>query len=824
MLGKLVSKLFGDSSTKFVQKYSPILTKINALESDLSNLSNAELLAKSLELRAKVRAGLELDSVMCDAFAMVRESSKRFLGMRHFDVQILGGIALHLGNIAEMKTGEGKTLVSTLPAYLNSLAGSVHMVSVNDYLTKRDCEWMRPVFEGLGISVGCVVDELTAAEKLTQYKCDITYVNNSTLGFDYLRDNMRNIGDGIFFEGGFQYAIVDEADSILIDEARTPLIISGPSQNNVDVYRKTNIAISGLASECYVVNEEEKSIHLTDIGVDKVEKILKSHGVINDDLYSDKNFNIVNSLNQSLRAKYLFHRDKDYIIKDKRILIIDEFTGRVLDGRRYSEGLHQAIEAKENVPIQQENMTLASVTYQNLFRMYKKLSGMTGTAQTEAQEFKDIYHINVLSIPTNKTVTRIDREDLVFLSRQDKYNYLIQIVQEANAKGQPILLGTASVEASEELSKICKQNKISHEVLNAKNHAKEATIIANSGRSGAVTIATNMAGRGTDIKLGGNFEMMLLQALEENKSGEAEENIRQNLLAKYEEDKQKVLNAGGLLVIGTERHESRRIDDQLRGRSGRQGDPGETIFLLSLEDDLLRIFGGDRIKSIISRLGYKEGEPMDHAMLTKVIRYSQKKIESANYDMRKNLLRYDDILNEQRVFLYAKRAQVVKSTDLMGVFREICHDFTTNLLEISGVMQGQNAMSNQLFINKIEEILGEKSLDGINDFDERFYLPASITEFIFQKTEEKLAKDIAKHDQDSVNSVLGSIFVGSLDEVWRGHLSTMSGIRDGIHLRSYGQKDPLNEYRIESYKNFDHIMHTYNNLVIYRVNVFQLHS
>lgn len=827
MLASVFKKIFGDNSTKFIKKYSHITTKVSQLEEELTKLSDDELKNYSAELKNKVINGLSIDNedIISEAFALIRESGKRNLKIRCFDVQIMGGLALHFGNISEMQTGEGKTLVATLAAYLNALTGKgVHIVTVNDYLTKRDREWMGPVFELLGMTVGCVTDEISLSEKIIQYNCDITYVNNSTLGFDYLRDNMRDLHQPPLFHRGFNFVIVDEADSILIDEARTPLIISGPSAQSVDAYGKINLAVSNLKSDCYVINEEEKSVHLTDIGVDNIEKTLKSYGIIKDDLYSDKNFSIVNNVNQALKARLLFHKNKDYLVKDKKVLIIDEFTGRILDGRRYSEGLHQAIEAKENVPVQKENQTLASITYQNLFRMYHKLSGMTGTAQTEAQEFADIYHINVISIPTNKKVARLDNDDLVFMTKQDKYNFLIKTIKDANERGQPVLLGTASVESSEEISKIFKKNNIKHEVLNAKHHDKEAHIIANSGRSSAVTIATNMAGRGTDIKLGGNVDIMLENIIENAKNTINIDEMRQEISGKCEIDKNKVLEAGGLMVIGTERHESRRIDNQLRGRSGRQGDPGETIFLLSLEDDLLRIFGGDRIKSIISKLGYKEGEAMNHTMLTKVIRYSQKRIESANYDIRKNLLRYDDILNEQRIYLYSKRSQIIKSEDLMEQVQHSCMELAQHIFENSDINPGQNALVNQIFINKVNEILGGDYLDGIPDTDERFFKSELIGQFIFEICKKKIDIDIQNHDKDSINAVLGTIILGTLDEVWRSHLSTMASIRDGIHLRSYGQKDPLNEYKLESYKNFDHIMQIFNSMVVNRVNLFQLHS
>ncbi|QED23868.1 Protein translocase subunit SecA [Candidatus Deianiraea vastatrix] len=821
MIKSIINAVLGNSNDRAVKQYRQIANNINGLEKEIQSLNDDKLLEKSLELKAKVQNGMTLEEALPLAFALVRESGRRFANMRHFDVQLIGGIAMHYGNIAEMRTGEGKTLVCTLPAYLNALTGKgVHIVSVNDYLIKRDCDWMRPIYEGLGISVGCVLDQMPHKEKAENYGKDITYVNNSTLGFDYLRDNMKaDPAEMFFLNKPFNYCIVDEADSILIDEARTPLIISGPSVENTEMYIRINAAIVLLKPDDFVVIEEEKSVHLTENGVDTIEKILNGYGILSGQLYDDKNFRIVNHVQQSLKAHKLFTKNKDYIVKDGEVLLIDEFTGRILAGRRYSEGLHQAIEAKEGVEIQRENQTLASITYQNLFRMYKKLAGMTGTAKTEEEEFIGIYNMKVIAIPTNNPVARKDYEDSVFLTKEQKNKAIIELVKEANGKGQPILIGTASVEYSEALSDVFRQNGIVHEVLNAKNHEREAKIISDAGKFGAITISTNMAGRGTDIKLGGNIDAMILDGTQNIEDEAQKAEIIVQIKEKYEVERQKVLEAGGLLVIGAERYESRRVDDQLRGRSGRQGDKGETIFMLSLEDDLLRIFGGDRIKSIVSKLGFKPGEAMNHSMLTRVIRYSQKRIESMNYDMRKNILKYDDVLNQQRIFMYTKRLNIIKNKDLMPEIKNMCHDFLTHTCAQAGLVAGQNLLNNQIVIDKIKEIFGrEFGKDDAQNFENIDIAAQSL----YNLCEDKLNGCILQHSSNIVDSVLMSIFISTLDELWQSHLSMMTALMDGIHLRSYGQKDPLNEYKIESYRNFDLIMTLFISMSLHRIMAFEI--
>lgn len=829
MFGYIHSKIFGTESERFVKNQKSIIEKINSLEDQIKILSDDELKERSLNLREEIKSNKKtIDESIPFAFALVRDSARRFLGMRHFDVQLIGGLALHYGNIAEMKTGEGKTLVCTLSAYLNALSGDgVHVVTVNDYLAKRDCEWMKPVYEGLGLSVGCVIDSSKPEEKVLEYKKDIIYVNNSTLGFDYLRDNMKSSSeDMLLLDRGFNYAIVDEADSILIDEARTPLIISGPSVQNVEMYQKINSVVIKLNKDNYELDEESRSVHLTNSGIDLVERELKLRGIINGHLYAANNYNIVNHINQALRAHKLFHKNKDYMIKNGEVLLIDEFTGRIMDGRRYSEGLHQAIEAKEIVQIQRENQTLASVTYQNLFRMYRKLSGMTGTASTEAEELRDIYYVKVISVPTNKKITRNDYEDLVFLTKNDKYSALLKEVKELNEKGQPILLGTASVENSEELSKIFKKEKLEHQVLNAKYHDKEATIIANAGRKGAVTIATNMAGRGTDIMLGGNLKIKIQDAILKCKSEEEKQKTIEETTRQHEIEKEEVIKAGGLCVIGIERHESRRIDDQLRGRSGRQGDPGVTQFLLSLEDDLLRVFGGDKIKGIISKMGFKPGEAMNHSMLTKVIRYSQKRIESMNYDIRKNLLRYDDIMNEQRMFIYNMRRDYLDRIEILSLVNEVCNEFTENILNNYDLEENQNIFNNEHFCLQMKDIIGDDGLKKAKElsFNKVLLLKSDISEILFEIVNLKITKDKEKNEESSINYIIKTIILTSLDEVWKDHLIMINGLRDGIHLRSYAQKDPLNEYKLESYKMFESSLSRFRLLTINRLMRFEISS
>jgi preprotein translocase subunit SecA len=826
MISKIAKIFQGDASKKFLSGSRAIVDKINEMEKALEVKTDTEIKEQSLKIKENIRSGQSAESFIVEAFALAREAGKRVMGMRYFDVQLLGGLALYSGNIAEMKTGEGKTFVCTLPAYLQSLSGlGVHIVSVNDYLTKRDFEWMKPLYEFLGISVGCVTDNTSNKEKIENYNKDIVYVNNSTLGFDYLRDNMRYFGDESLFSGKvFNYAIVDEADSILIDEARTPLIISGPAEDSSDLYMALNMVVSHLTSESYDVSEEDNSVNLTGIGTDNVENMLQSSGLMTGGLYDAVNYKIVHHLNQSLRAHKLFARNKQYLIKDQKVMIIDELTGRVLDGRRYSDGLHQAIEAKEGVPIQKENQTLASITYQNLFRMYKKLAGMSGTAKTDEKEFKDIYHVNVVEIPMNRTLAREDFDDLIFVTKGEKNKAVVEKVKELNAIGRPVLVGTASVEYSEELSDVFKKAKIPHEVLNAKNHEKEAKIIANAGKFAAVTIATNMAGRGTDIKLGGSIDSEMEQFVGKKLSPEELAATRKELELQIEENKSRVLKAGGLFVLGAERYESRRVDNQLRGRSGRQGDPGSSQFFLSLEDDLLRIFGGDKIKSMISRLGFKEGEAMNHGMLTKVIRYSQKRIESMNYDMRKSLIRYDDIFNEQRVYIYDRRNSIMESEDIFDNIEILCQDFIEDMSDEFDIKDSSNFMLNNDFVERFKENTNIDLADKGCTLSPSESTMDMVVKFLESKTVEKLNSDIIKHGGETISSVVKNIMLSTLDEAWKAHLSFVSSIREGIHLRSYGQKDPLNEYKMESYKNYDVSIKMINAITLKKILAFEINE
>src|SRR6056300_1605897 len=667
-----LKKIFGSTNQRKISALNSTVEQINKLEESFTALSDTELKNKTNEFKKRLQNKDTLDIILPEAFAAVREASKRVIGQRHFDVQLMGGIILHQGKISEMKTGEGKTLVATLPVYLNSLQEKgVHVVTVNDYLAKRDSEWMGQIYQFLGLSVGCLTANVQDEDRKKIYNCDVVYGTNNEFAFDYLRDNMKLSLDEMV-QRDFNYCIVDEVDSILIDEARTPLIISGPTEDTSTEYFLCNKIVNDLNSDLYQKDEKDRNVTLNDKGVDEVEKKLSKLNLLNgDNFYDPRNISLVHHINQSLKANVLFQKDKDYIIRDNQVQIIDEFTGRVLEGRRYSDGLHQAIKAKEGVPIQNENQTFASTTYQNCFRLYQKLSGMTGTAMTEANEFYDIYKLDVVEIPTNVSIARKDLNDQIYRTEKEKINAIIENIKEANKQGQPILVGTTSIEKSEELSNHLNQQSIKHNVLNAKQHEKEASIIAQAGRLGAVTIATNMAGRGTDIQLGGNLELRKM---------ESNDPIQEEQI--FNEEKQKVMEAGGLFVIGTERHESRRIDNQLRGRSGRQGDQGKSIFFLSLEDDLMRIFGSERIDSMLQKLGFKEGESIDHPWINKALEKAQQKVEARNFDIRKSLLQFDDVMSDQREVIYEQRLEILKTENIYpiidGVFNEVIDSILNN--------------------------------------------------------------------------------------------------------------------------------------------------
>ncbi len=690
------SKIFKSSNQQELDKTKNLISAINSQESSIKSLSDGEIKEKTLNLKRSVQSGKSLDAIIPESFALVREAAKRTLGERHYDVQLAGGIILHQGKIAEMKTGEGKTLVSTLPAYLNSLSGKgVHVVTVNDYLARRDSEWMGKIFNFLGTSTGCITNDLDDKQRQKNYNCDITYATNNELGFDYLRDNMKyEINDMVQKE--HNYCIVDEVDSILIDESRTPLIISGRLEDKTNLYSISNEFMKFLQKQDFELDEKNKNAILTDKGIDKIEKLAIQRKILkNNNFYDPENLSLVHHVNQALKANLLFKRDTDYIVRDGKVQIIDEFTGRVLGGRRFSDGLHQALEAKENVQIEEENQTLASITYQNYFRLYKKLSGMTGTAATEAEEFYDIYKLNVVSIPTNMKMQRKDFNDQIFRTEVEKYNAITNQILKCNNKGQPVLVGTTSVEKSEKISAFLDKKRIKHNVLNAKQHDKEAKIIAEAGKVNAVTIATNMAGRGTDIKLGGNKDF-----LEEGKINNADETKK---------DRSKVKGLGGLFIIGTERHESRRIDNQLRGRSGRQGDPGSSVFFISLQDELMRIFGGDSIEGMLKKLGLKENESIDHPWINKAMERAQKKVEARNFDIRKTLIKFDDVMNDQRQVIFSQRLKILKSNDIEQILNDFLNENLDKLEEIKNIYQKSN--DEKIYLTSVKNILGNAISD-----------------------------------------------------------------------------------------------------------------
>ena len=760
-----LKNIFGSTNQRKVSALQPIVDQINALEHSLLALSDSELKNKTLEFKQRLKNKETIDQIMPEAFAVVREASKRVIGQRHFDVQLMGGLVLHQGKIAEMKTGEGKTLVATLPVYLNSLLDKgVHVVTVNDYLAKRDSEWMGKIYKFLGLSVGCLTSQTNDADRKSVYNCDVVYGTNNEFAFDYLRDNMK-LSIEEMAQREFYYCIVDEVDSILIDEARTPLIISGPSENNATEYFLCNKIVSELHKDHYQVDEKDRNVNLTDAGIDAVEtKLAQLKLLQGSNFYDPQNLSLVHHINQSLKANLLFAKDKDYIVRDNQVQIIDEFTGRVLEGRRYSDGLHQAIEAKEGVPIQSENQTFASITYQNYFRLYKKLSGMTGTAMTEAEELFDIYKLDVVEMPTNVEMRRKDLNDRIYRTENEKLKAIVDDIKEAHTNKQPILVGTTSIEKSEKISNILKKEKITHSVLNAKQHEKEAEIIALAGQPGSVTIATNMAGRGTDIQLGGNLDARLKIAT--NKDTEKE---------LHKKDKEQVIASGGLFVIGTERHESRRIDNQLRGRSGRQGDSGKSIFYLSLEDDLMRIFGSEKIDYMLQKLGFKEGESIDHPWINKALEKAQQKVESRNFDIRKTLLQFDDVMNDQRRVIYEQRLQVMRSVGIYsvidGVFKEVIDEILLASNNLSENIEDRNN-----FKLKVERITGMKiSDDEFKNF--LTYSKEKKIEILQRNFTNKRKSRIEKISDINNQDVEKKIFLQNLDFEWRSHLQYLEQLR-----------------------------------------------
>ncbi|MFO1243221.1 MAG: preprotein translocase subunit SecA [Rickettsiales bacterium] len=824
MFGSIARKLFGSANDRLVRTYRDRVARINALEETYESLSDDELRGKTAEFRARLESGAKLDSLMPDAFAAVREAAKRTLGMRHFDVQLVGGMVLHEGNIAEMKTGEGKTLVATLAAYLNALPGNgVHIVTVNDYLAKRDSEWMGKIYRFLGLTVGVIVHDMDDLERQQAYQCDITYATNNELGFDYLRDNMKYARE-MMVQRPFSYAIVDEVDSILIDEARTPLIISGPTEDNSALYTSINALMVHLKPEDYELDEKARSAAFNEEGTEKMERILVEAGLIAEgaSLYDIANVSVVHHMNQALRAHVLFKKDVDYIVKDNKVVIIDEFTGRMMEGRRYSEGLHQALEAKENVRIQNENQTLASITFQNYFRLYPKLAGMTGTAMTEATEFADIYGLEVIEIPTNVAVARKDEHDEIYRTAREKYEAVIKLIEECHERRQPVLVGTVSIEKSELLSAMLKKKKIPHNVLNARYHEQEAHIIAQAGKPGAVTIATNMAGRGTDIKLGGNAEMRIEEEIKN-----VEDNVkRQGIINKIEADieaaKADVRQAGGLYVVGTERHESRRIDNQLRGRSGRQGDPGASKFFLSLEDDLMRIFGSERIDGMLQKLGLKEGEAIFHPWMNKAIERAQSKVEARNYDIRKNLLKFDDVMNDQRKVIYEQRIELMETEDASETIEAMRHDVNEALVsQHIPAKSYPEHWDTEGLAKEMFRVYG-LHLPIVDWAKEEGIADEEILERITNLTGEQWADKLNLYGEEMMRSVSKRVLLQTLDQLWKDHLLSLDHLRAGIGLRAYGQRDPLNEYKQEAFTLFEGMLSHLRETTISRLAHLQI--
>jgi preprotein translocase subunit SecA len=807
MLGALARRIFGSSNDRYVKTLTKDVVAINALEPQLVALSDEELRGRTTWLRERLEKGETLDDILIDAFATVREAAKRTLGQRHYDVQLKGGMVLHKGMIAEMKTGEGKTLVSTLPVYLNALDGKgVHVVTVNDYLAQRDAEWMGAIYKFLGLTVGCIVHGLTDDERRAAYACDITYGTNNELGFDYLRDNMKfRLEDMV--QRNFNFAIVDEVDSILIDEARTPLIISGQAEDSSELYRAINKLIPLLGPEHFEKDEKVRSCTFTEAGAERIEQLMRDNGLLTQgNLYDLANISLVHHADQALKAHKLFTRDVDYIVKDDKVVIIDEFTGRMMEGRRYSEGLHQAIEAKEGAHIENENQTLASITFQNYFRLYPKLAGMTGTAMTEAGEFSEIYKLEVVEIPTNEPCVRKDQDDEVYRTAAEKYNAIIDLIEEAQKRQQPVLVGTVSIEKSEHLADLLKKRKIKHQVLNARYHEQEAYIVAQAGAPGTVTIATNMAGRGTDIQLGGNPEMQARQKYGQVEDTAERERLIAELRAKIAADKEIVRSAGGLFIIGTERHESRRIDNQLRGRSGRQGDPGASKFFLSLEDDLMRIFGSERIDGMLKRLGLKEGEAIIHPWVNKALEKAQQKVEERNFEIRKNLLKFDDVMNDQRKVIYDQRKDLMGADDVSSTVSDMRHETIDDMVRRS---IPEKAYPEQWNTNALhEEMLRVFGLNlPIADWaKEEGIAEEEIRKRLGDAADRKAAEKVANYGPEVMRNLEKSLLLQILDQVWKEHLLTLDHLRHGIGLRAYGQRDPLNEFKREAFDLFEKML------------------
>ncbi|MDA8888813.1 preprotein translocase subunit SecA [Hellea sp.] len=807
MLG-IARKIFGTENDRKLKKLRPIVDMINDLEKEYEALSNSALKSKTTEFKKRVQNGEKLDDLLPEAFATVREAAKRTLGQRHYDVQLIGGITLHTGEIAEMRTGEGKTLVSTLAAYLNALSGNgVHIVTVNDYLASRDAEWMGQIYNFLGMTVGCINNhEAYGNERKEAYDCDITYGTNNEFGFDYLRDNMKYTLDEMS-QRGHTYAIIDEIDSILIDEARTPLIISGPTDDKSEYYRTINEFIPLITDDGYELDEKARTATFNESGNEQIENILRNQNLLEgDSLYDIENVTIVHHINQALKAHKLFIKDKDYIIKKNEVVLIDEFTGRMMDGRRLSEGLHQAIEAKEKVDIKPENVTLASVTLQNYFRLYNKLSGMTGTAETEASEFAETYGLEVLIIPTNRPIQRIDNDDVIYRTEKEKFNAIVKEISAASKNNQPMLVGTVSIEKSESLSKFLKEKGIKHRVLNARFHEEEASIVAQAGVPGAITIATNMAGRGTDIQLGGNLDMRLEHEIPKDLSDTKRKKLEEKISNEVENLKKQAIEAGGLYVLGTERHESRRIDNQLRGRTGRQGDPGRSKFYLSTEDDLMRIFGGDRLKAMMGKMGWEEGEELTNRFMSKAVERAQIRVETRNFDIRKNLLKYDDVMNDQRKTIFEQRMEFMTDDDVSDVIEDFRHQCCEDLIE---TYVPKKAYAEQWDISSLTEKTKENLAmdipfsewakeEGIADEEMLIRLKQSTDEAFEQLTGGIESKEMQRIEKQLLLQVI--------DQNWREHLQQLDNLKSVIGMRAYGQRDPLNEYKSEAFTLFDRLL------------------
>ncbi len=806
-IGTIAKKVFGTPNDRKVKSVRSLVEKINALEPEYEKLTDEQIKEKTESLAQRAMGGESLDALLPEAFANCREAAKRALGLRAFDVQLIGGIFLHQGNISEMKTGEGKTLVATFPAYLNALTGKgVHIVTVNDYLARRDAEWMSKVYGALGLTTGVVVPQQPEDEKKEAYACDVTYATNNELGFDYLRDNMKSDLAQIY-QRHHNFAIVDEVDSILIDEARTPLIISGPAQDRSEMYATIDEIVPNIDEAHFTLDEKTRQATFTDEGNDWLEEKLSARGLLPEGqtLYDPESATLVHHVNQALRAHKLFTKDKDYIVRDDEVVLIDEFTGRMMVGRRLSDGLHQAIEAKENVSIKPENVTLASVTFQNYFRLYDKLAGMTGTALTEAEEFQQIYGLGVVEVPTNRPIARVDENDQVYRTAREKFEGVVAAIKDAHGNGQPILVGTTSIEKSEHLANLLKSEGISYNVLNARLHEQEAQIIADAGKLGAVTIATNMAGRGTDIQLGGNVEMRVLQAMDENPDADPEE-LRSTIEAEVADEKEKVKAAGGLFVLATERHESRRIDNQLRGRSGRQGDPGRSSFFLSLEDDLMRIFGSERLDKVLSGLGMKEGEAIEHPWVNKSLERAQSKVEGRNFDIRKQLLKFDDVMNDQRKVIFSQRREIMEASDLSEIVQDMRHQVIDDLVAeyMPPKSYADQWDTEGLYAAVIRDVGVDAPVmewaeeEGVDDDVMRERLEEASDKFMEEKT--------AAFGPDAMRSIEKQLLLQTIDAKWREHLLTLEHLRSVVGFRGYAQRDPLNEYKTEGFQLFERLL------------------